>query len=256
MRNIRIVMEYDGSRYDGWQKQGNTDRTIQGRMEAVLERMTGHPVEVHGAGRTDARVHAEGQTANFRIPEHFSAEEAMTYLNTYLPEDIRVLDAEETDEKFHSRLNAAGKLYRYRVWTGEKRPVFQRRYLYGLGKSLDVQAMKQAAELLVGTRDFRSFCANRRMKKSTVRTLFSIDFRQQGEELAMEFYGDGFLYHMVRILAGTLIEVGEGKRPPESVTDILEAKNRQAAGFTAPAEGLCLVRVDYGTAKAGKRRWQ
>ena len=116
--------------------------------------------------------------------------------------------------------------------------------------------MKQAAELLVGTRDFRSFCANRRMKKSTVRTLFSIDFRQQGEELAMEFYGDGFLYHMVRILAGTLIEVGEGKRPPESVTDILEAKNRQAAGFTAPAEGLCLVRVDYGTAKAGKRRWQ
>ncbi|HJC47399.1 MAG TPA: tRNA pseudouridine(38-40) synthase TruA [Candidatus Lachnoclostridium pullistercoris] len=263
MRNIRVLLEYDGSRYDGWQKQGNTERTIQGRMEAVLERMTGHPTEVHGAGRTDAGVHAKGQTANFKVPEHFSAEETGEYLNLYLPEDIRVTEAEEVPERFHSRLNACGKLYRYRIWTGKKRPVFERKYLCGLGHDLDEQAMRRAAEYLVGTRDFKSFCGNRKMKKSTVRTLFSIDVRRDGEEIALDFYGDGFLYHMVRILAGTLIEVGEGKRTPESMTDILEAKDRQAAGFTAPPEGLCLMQVDYGAAgeerkhqAAGKQRWQ
>lgn len=246
MRNIKVTLEYDGSRYDGWQKQGNTERTIQGRMEAVLERMTGHPTEVSGAGRTDAGVHAEGQTANFRVPEHFSPEDVKNYLNTYLPEDIRIVEAREAEEKFHSRLNASAKLYRYRIWTGAKRPVFERRYLYGFGRRLDAEAMRRAAEFLIGTRDFKSFCGNRRMKKSTVRTLYSVQIKEEGEELILEFYGDGFLYHMVRILTGTLMEVGEGKRTPESMADVLEAKDRQAAGFTAPPEGLCLVRVDYG----------
>ncbi len=250
MRNIKVVLQYDGSRYDGWQRQGNTENTIQGRLEAVLERMAGRPVEVHGAGRTDTGVHAWGQVANFRVEERFSPEKVKAYLNEYLPEDIAVIGAEEAGERFHSRLNAVGKLYRYRIWTGEKKPVFERKYLYGLGHELDVEAMERAAVLLVGTRDFKSFCANKRMKKSTVRTLRSIDFRQKGGELTLDFYGDGFLYHMVRILAGTLIEVGEGKRAPESVTEILEAKDRQAAGATAPAEGLCLVRVDYD----GERR--
>ncbi len=245
MRNIKIVLQYDGSRYDGWQKQGNTDNTVQGKLEAVLERMCGRPVEVHGAGRTDRGVHAEGQTANFQVPEHFSPEGVRDYLNEYLPEDIAVTWAGEAEGRFHSRLNATGKLYRYRIWTGRKKPVFERKYLYGLGHGLDCGAMKKAASLLTGTRDFKSFCGNKKMKKSTVRTLFSIEIREKGEEIEMDFYGDGFLYHMVRILTGTLIEVGEGKRSAESMTEILRAGDRRAAGCTAPPEGLCLVRVDY-----------
>lgn len=245
MGNIKIVLQYDGSRYDGWQKQGNTENTIQGKLEAVLERMCGQPVEVHGAGRTDRGVHAEGQTANFRLPGKASPEEVMNYLNDYLPEDIAVVFAGQADGRFHSRLNAVGKLYRYRIWTGRKKPVFERKYLYGLGHGLDCGAMARAAALLTGTRDFRSFCGNRKMKKSTVRTLHSIEIREEGQEIILDFYGDGFLYHMVRILAGTLIEVGEGKRTADSVAEILEAGDRQAAGKTAPAEGLCLVRVDY-----------
>ncbi len=245
MRNIKIILQYDGSRYDGWQKQGNTENTIQGKLETVLERMCKRPVEVHGAGRTDRGVHAAGQTANFQIPEHFSPEEVKEYLNEYLPEDIAVLSATEMSGRFHSRLNATGKLYRYRIWTGKKKPVFERKYLFGLEHGLDCSAMRRAAELLTGTRDFRSFCGNRKMKKSTVRTLYSVEITETGEEITMDFYGDGFLYHMVRILAGTLIEIGEGKRSAESVTEILEAGNRQAAGWTAPAEGLCLLRVDY-----------
>ena len=176
----------------------------------------------------------------------------MDYLNTYLPEDIRVVRAEEVGERFHSRLNARGKLYRYRIWTGSRRPVFERKYLCGLGHGLDAAAMRRAAENLVGTRDFKSFCGNRKMKKSTVRTLYSIDIQEKGEEIALDFYGDGFLYHMVRILAGTLMEVGEGKRSPESMADILAARDRQAAGPTAPAEGLCLVRVDYDGEAGGR----
>ena len=232
MRNIKLTLEYDGSRYDGWQRQGNTENTIQGKLEMVLGRMTGHSAEVCGAGRT--------------------AGEVMDYLNTYLPEDIRVVRAEEVGERFHSRLNARGKLYRYRIWTGSRRPVFERKYLCGLGHGLDAAAMRRAAENLVGTRDFKSFCGNRKMKKSTVRTLYSIDIQEKGEEIALDFYGDGFLYHMVRILAGTLMEVGEGKRSPESMADILAARDRQAAGPTAPAEGLCLVRVDYDGEAGGR----
>ena len=183
MRNIKLTLEYDGSRYDGWQRQGNTENTIQGKLEMVLGRMTGHSAEVCGAGRTDEGVHAQGQTANVRVPEHFTAGEVMDYLNTYLPEDIRVVRAEEVGERFHSRLNARGKLYRYRIWTGSRRPVFERKYLCGLGHGLDAAAMRRAAENLVGTRDFKSFCGNRKMKKSTVRTLYSIDIQEKGEEI-------------------------------------------------------------------------
>ena len=245
MRNIKVTLEYDGSRYDGWQKQGNTERTIQGRMEAVLERMTGHPTEVSGAGRTDAGVHAEGQTANFRVPEHFSPEDVKNYLNTYLPEDIRIVEAREAEEKFHSRLNASAKLYRYRIWTGAKRPVFERKYLYGFGRRLDAEAMRRAAGFLIGEHDFKSFCANRRMKKSTVRRIDEIKIVEHGTKIELLYTGNGFLYNMVRILTGTLLEIGSGMRKPEEMKVILEAKNRDMAGRTAPPEGLFLLHVAY-----------
>ena len=245
MNHIKIVLQYDGTRYDGWRKQGNTGQTIQGKLEDVLEKLAGVPVEVRGAGRTDAGVHALGQTADFYIPDPISPPEVKSYLNRYLPEDIRILKAGQAGERFHSRLNAVSKTYRYVIETGEKKDVFQRKYVYGLGKRPDVEAMKQGASFLTGERDFKSFCANKKMKKSTVRTVYSIDIREEGSRIILTFRGNGFLYHMVRIMTGTLIEVGLGKRPPEDIKRVLAAANREEAGFTAPAEGLFLVKVDY-----------
>lgn len=245
LKNYRMVLEYDGSRYDGWQKQDNTGQTIQGKIESVLERMTGQPVEVHGSGRTDAGVHALGQVANFHGDVDLSEEEIRDYLNRYLPEDIGVKTVELATDRFHSRLHAEEKTYLYRIETGRRKDVFERKYIYGLMRPLDVKAMERAASYFIGEHDFKSFCSNRRMKKSTVRTLKKIEFEQQGSRLFIRFTGNGFLYHMVRILTGTLIEVGSGQRSPEEIPGILEAGNREAAGYTAPPEGLFLERVRY-----------
>lgn len=247
MKNIKIVLEYDGTRYDGWQKQGNTGNTIQGKIEEILEKWTGGPVEVHGSGRTDAGVHAKGQAANFHIENRFcpSPEVAKDYLNRYLPEDIRVLSAEEMPDRFHCRLNAAHKTYGYYVETSDKKDVFERKYVYGLGERLDLEKMRKAASFLVGERDFKSFCSNRKMKKSTVRNLEEITIREEGTKIVFYYRGNGFLYHMVRILTGTLMEVGMGKRDPEEMNGILAARDRSSAGVTAPAEGLFLLNVDY-----------
>lgn len=245
IKNYRINLEYDGSRYDGWQKQGNTKQTIQGKIESVLEKMVGRVIEVHGSGRTDAGVHALCQVANFHADVTMTDTEIKEYLNNYLPEDIRVLSIEQVTERFHSRLHAEEKTYLYQIEMGKKKNVFKRKYIYGLGKPLDVSAMKKAAELLIGEHDFKSFCSNRRLKKSTVRTIKRIDFETQGTTLFIRFTGNGFLYHMVRILAGTLIQVGLGERKAEDIQTILNAKNRDEAGFTAPAQGLLLEKVSY-----------
>ena len=246
-KNIKLILEYDGSRFDGWQKQGNTDNTIQGRLEAILYKWTGVETEVHGSGRTDAGVHAKGQVANFHIDaKHYhSVDEVKHYLNRYLPEDVRVLSAEEMPERFHSRLNAVRKTYAYVVETAEKKQVFERKYVYGLGETPDVQAMRAAAANLEGEHDFKSFCSNKKMKKSTVRRLDSIEILEQGSKVIFVYTGNGFLYNMVRILTGTLLEVGLGKRKPEEMENILTSMNREAAGMTAPAEGLFLVSVEY-----------
>lgn len=246
-RNYRITLQYEGGRYDGWQKQGNTDNTIQGRLEQILGRMTGMDVEVHGSGRTDAGVHALGQVANFHLAGSWTGKEVMEYLNRYLPDDIAVMSCDIVSDRFHSRLNATRKTYLYQIEMGTKRDVFSRRTQYELGQMLDVAAVKKAAELLCGTHDYKSFCGNKKMKKSTVRTIYEIEVVQKKgcSLLTMRFTGSGFLQNMVRILTGTLIEVGQGKRSPESMVDVLAALDRQAAGFTAPAEGLCLEQVRY-----------
>lgn len=246
LKNYRIVLQYDGSRYDGWQRQENTERTIQGKLEAVLERMTGKNVEVQGSGRTDAGVHALAQTANFHVEVSMTEDEIGSYLNQYLPEDIGVKSVEIVSERFHSRLNALEKTYLYRIETGDKKQVFERKYIYGLGKELNIKAMEQAAAFIVGEHDFKSFCSNRKMKKSTVRDIKRITFEKEGSRLFIRFTGDGFLQHMVRILTGTLIEVGLGRRRPEDMESILNALDRTAAGFTAPPEGLFLEEVRYG----------
>ena len=170
-QNYKMIIQYEGTRYDGWQKQGNTENTIQGRLEKVLERMAGCPVEVHGSGRTDAGVHAMGQVANFHLPDGYrpDAEWIRTYLNQYLPDDIAITELIMVPERFHSRLSAVKKIYTYQIETGTKKNVFSRRTCYGLGQALDITAMQKAAELLCGTHDYKSFCGNKKMKKSTVR---------------------------------------------------------------------------------------
>lgn len=246
-RNYRITLQYEGGRYDGWQKQGNTDNTIQGRLEQILTRMTGEPVEVHGSGRTDAGVHAMGQVANFHLKGDRTPGDVMEYLNRYLPDDIAVLACDVVSDRFHSRLNAVQKTYRYQIEIGQKRDVFGRRTQYALGQALDLDAMRCAAEFLCGTHDYKSFCGNKKMKKSTVRTVSAIEIRQKkaGSLIEISFTGNGFLQNMVRIMVGTLIEVGLGKRDAGSMSEVLQALDRQAAGFTAPAEGLCLAEVRY-----------
>lgn len=246
-KNIKLILEYDGSRYDGWQKQGNTDNTIQGKLEAILEKWAGESIEIHGSGRTDAGVHAKGQVANFHVDAKVCrhAEDAKEYLNRYLPEDVRVLSAEDAPERFHSRLNAVRKTYSYTVETAERKNVFERKYVYGLGETLNVGAMRAAAAYLIGEHDFKSFCSNKKMKKSTVRRLDSIEIIEDGSKVLFQYTGNGFLYNMVRILTGTLLEVGLGKREPEEMVKILAANRREAAGMTAPAEGLFLVSVEY-----------
>ena len=246
-KNIKLVLEYDGSRYDGWQKQGNTDNTIQGKLEAILLKWTGEEIEVHGSGRTDAGVHARGQVANFHVDSKVcgSAGEAKRYLNRYLPEDIRVIGAEEMPERFHSRLNATRKTYAYFVETADKKDVFQRKYVYGLGERLNLEAMRKAASYLIGEHDFKSFCSNKKMKKSTVRRLDAVAIRECGTCIVFEYTGNGFLYNMVRIIAGTLLEIGCGNMDESVIQKVFEEKIREYAGPTLPACGLKLVEVFY-----------
>ena len=243
--NVKLTIQYDGTRYDGWQRQGNTDNTLQGRLEGVLSRMVGKPVEIQGAGRTDAGVHARGQVASVHLPEGYPPQEVQNYLNRYLPEDVAVVDVVEVGERFHARLSATGKEYRYHIRMGSVPDVFARKYQYRVEEPLDLAAMERAAGYLTGKHDFRSFCGNRRFKKSTVREVFHIGVEVCGSDLTLVYRGDGFLYNMVRILTGTLLEVGLGQRTPESMVDILEARERTAAGKTAPAQGLVLQEVYY-----------
>lgn len=243
--NYRMDIQYDGTRYGGWQKQKDTDNTIQGKIEEVLGRMCGTPVSIQGAGRTDAGVHARGQVANVFLDTDKTCEQICRYLNQYLPEDIEITRVTKAEERFHSRLNAKEKVYQYRVVTGVHKNVFERKYQCPLHEELDVKAMKQAAGYLEGTHDFKSFCSNKKMKKSSVRTIFCIEIEDLGQEVKLTFTGNGFLYNMVRILAGTLIEVGRGERRPEEMPGILEACDRSRTGFTAPARGLTLLEVRY-----------
>lgn len=252
MKNYRITIQYEGTRFQGWQRQTSTDNTIQGKIESILSKMSGAIVEINGAGRTDAGVHAKGQVANFKINTDKKTVEIMDYLNLYLPEDIAVTSISEEDDRFHARLNAKGKHYQYRLRIAETPDVFSRRTVcpyadipnVGMAPQLNVESMRKAAEYLSGKHDFKAFTSNHRTKKSTVRTI-NIQIKESPEEIVFDYTGDGFLYHMVRILTGTLIEVGEGKRTPESMKDILQSEERANAGVLVPAKGLTLVEVYY-----------
>ncbi len=244
-KNIRLTISYDGTRYYGWEHQPNTDMTIQGKIENVVSRMVDKETEVLGAGRTDAGVHAIGMVAHFRADTNLSESEIKHYINSYLPDDICIEKVAFAGERFHSRYNANGKTYRYTCYVGDEKPIFDRKYVYTLDKCPDIEKMKAAAVYLKGEHDFASFCSNPRMKKSTVRCVDRIDIEKTGDYIRLTYHGTGFLQHMVRILTGTLLEVGFGKRKPEEMQTLLEKKDRRLAGETAPAQGLCLISVDY-----------
>lgn len=240
-----MILAYDGGRYNGWQKQGNTDNTIQEKLEGIVTALAGCPTEVYGSGRTDAGTHAYGQVANFHMEWKGTAEELMDCINQKLPEDIAVLSLETVHPRFHSRLSAKAKTYEYTIWNSKKPPVFERKYVFWCEKPLNVEKMKKASRSFVGEHDFKSFCANKRMKKSTVRKIYDIQIHCNENKITILYHGNGFLYQMVRILTGTLIEVGEGKREPQEIPLILKAMDREKAGFTAPAKGLALKEVFY-----------
>jgi len=245
LKNYKMVLQYDGTRYQGWQKQESTGNTIQGKLETLLTKLAGCPIEVHGSGRTDAGVHAFGQVANFKMDTDKSAEELLEYINQYLPEDIAVLELTEVQERFHSRLNAKKKIYQYRVKNSSCPNVFTRRYVYPVPEKLDIEAMKAAAKKLCGEHDFQAFTSAKKGKKSTVRHVDNIKIERYEDEIRFTFSGTGFLYHMVRIMMGTLLCVGKGEMEVEQIPIILESKDRQQAGPLVPAKGLALMEVSY-----------
>ena len=244
MRNIRLDLCYDGTRYNGWQRQTAHDNTIQGKLETALSRILGEPIEVSASGRTDTGVHARGQVANFHTGSGMDCAELLAELRKYLPEDIGIYSCREISPRFHARLNALEKTYCYRLWNTAEPCVFERRYVAVMQERLDLEAMQRAARLFCGTHDFSAFCANKKMKKSTVRTINSFTVEPVGAELRFTVTGNGFLHNMVRILVGTLVEVGRGERAEGSIPTLFGAK-REQAGFLAPGKGLCLMEVRY-----------
>lgn len=245
MKNYKMTVCYDGSRFYGWEHQPDIEMTIQGKLESVLKEMLGQEVEVIGCGRTDAGVHAKAYICNVHMETEMSEKEIRDYMNHYLPDDIGVNEVKVASDRFHARYNAMGKTYQYACYIGDKKPVFDRKYVTVLEGKINVEAIKKAASYLVGEHDFKSFCGNPKMKKSTVREIYSIDVTCRNDYMYLTYHGKGFLQYMVRILSGTLIEVGEGKRSPESIIDLIEAKDRSLAGPTAPARGLTLLKVHY-----------
>jgi len=245
MRNIKCKVTYEGTRYQGWQRQESSDNTIQGKLEQLISRMCKEKIEIHGSGRTDAGVHALGQVINFHTNCEMQIADMLAYMNGYLPEDIAVTEIEEAPERFHSRLHAKGKQYGYRVWNSTVPNVFWRRYSHTVEEPLNVEAMRKAAAYLLGEQDFKSFTSAKKGKKSTVRNIEAIDIVKEGDMITFTFRGDGFLYHMVRILVGTLLEVGLGERTPESIPAVIAAQNREKAGILVPGKGLVLEKVFY-----------
>ncbi len=244
MRNLRLDICYDGTRYRGWQRLPGTDATIQGKIEKALSRILNEPIEISGSGRTDAGVHALRQVANFHCNSTMPAGEILSQLRRYLPEDIGIYSCKDCAERFHARLNAKEKTYLYRIWNSDSPCVFQRRFVAEFPEKLDLTAMEKAAAYLVGEHDFSAFCGNPKFKKSTVRFIRSVKILREGEEVKLLFTGNGFIHNQVRIMVGTLIEVGRGERPADSIPGLFGNK-RSEAGFLAPGQGLCLQEVEY-----------
>ena len=244
MRNLRLDICYDGTKYKGFQRLPGNALTIQGKLEQVLSRLLNESIEVHGSGRTDAGTHALGQVVNFHCNSDLPCKKILAGLREYLPEDIGVYSCKNVSERFHARLNAKRKTYRYRIWNSAEPCVFDRKYIYQDADNLCLDDMREAANLLVGTHDFSAFCGNKNFKKSTIRTIESFEIVRNGNEVVFSVTGNGFLQHMVRIMVGTLLEVGKGKRSCDSIAQLFGAA-REQSGPMVPSIGLCLMEVQY-----------
>ncbi|MGH4125970.1 MAG: tRNA pseudouridine(38-40) synthase TruA [Clostridium sp.] len=245
MRNIKIVIEYDGTKYKGWQRLGDSDNTIQHKIETVLSKMAGENIEITASGRTDAGVHATNQVANFRTEAAMPTHKMRSYCYEYLPDDIVVKTVEEVDLNFHARYNAKVKKYVYNICNNKAHNVFNRKYEYHIPQPLNVEKMRKAAGYLIGEHDFQSFTTLKTKKKSTVRNIYTINIVDEDGNIEISIQGNGFMKNMVRLIVGTLVEVGLGERPADGINDILDKKERKYSGHIAPAKGLFLEEVNY-----------
>jgi len=253
MRNIKLTIEYDGTRYAGWQVQNSHKsqvtshklKTIQHEIETALYKMLHKKIYLHASGRTDAGVHARAQVANFRTGSRLTPDKLRIGLNALLPEDISVLEAEEAQEAFHSRFSAKSKVYRYTILNRSAKPAILRQAVYFYPYPLNVKLMRKEARVLLGRHDFKSFQAADKRKRGAVRRIKRVEVKRDKEFIHIDLEAEGFLYNMARNIAGTLVEIGRGRFPEGSMKTILLAKNRKFAGPTLPAKGLCLLKVMY-----------
>lgn len=245
MRNIKLTIEYDGKDFNGWQKQPNK-LNIQGTIERAIEEITGEEIELNASGRTDAGVHAIGQVANFKTNSTIPIEKIPIAINTKLKKSIRIINAEEADENFHSRLSCKRKTYRYIINNNIFSSAIYRNLECHIPQKLDIDKMKQAIKYFEGEHDFKAFKASGTSSKSSVRTIYKAEiYEQKDNRLWIELTGNGFLYNMVRIIVGTLVEVGLGKIKPEEISQIILEGKRENAGKTLPPNGLYLLKVEY-----------
>jgi tRNA pseudouridine38-40 synthase len=243
-RTLKLVISYDGTGYCGWETQKN-GLAIQEVIERAIKKITGEDVALEGSGRTDAGVHAVGQVATFRLKHRILAKKLMLGLNATIPDDIAVLDATDVAPGFHARFSAISKTYRYTILNDRVRRPLLLNQVYHFPQPLDAAAMHEAAQALVGTHDFRAFAKEADRKRSCVRTISRADVARDGHLITVEVTGSGFLYNMIRIITGTLIDVGLGRRPKDVLAKLVDGGRRVHAGFTVPPSGLCLLSVDY-----------
>ena len=244
MRNIKLIIEYDGKKFGGWQKQPNK-LNIQGEIEKAIEEITGEAIELNASGRTDAGVHSLGQTANFKTNSEIDISKMAIAINSKLKQSIRIIKAEEVDEKFHARYSCKGKKYKYVINNSKYGSAIYRDLEYHMPIKLNVEAMQKGIKYFEGEHDFKSFKASGTSSKSSVRTIYNAKVIEDGERIIVELEGNGFLYNMVRIISGTIVDVGLGKIKPEEIPEIIESKDRTRAGKTLPPQGLYLVEVYY-----------
>lgn len=245
MNNYRLLIQYDGSRYKGWQRLGNGENTIQGKIEAVVSELAGKETEIIGASRTDAGVHALAQVANFKTDKEISPYEVKKYLNRYLPEDICIKEVNSVADNFHSRFNAKNKTYLYKIWNHEVKNPFMRKYSMHVDKKLNLDKMKEASEYFLGSHDFTAFSNAKSKKKSMVRDIYSISITENSGFIEIRVQGNGFLYNMVRRIVGTLIEIGLGKVDAKVIPAVMESGDRSKAGYIADASGLYLEKIEF-----------
>lgn len=243
MRNLKITVQYDGTKYCGWQKQPNSPG-IQGEIEYAIYEITKEKVNITGSGRTDAGVHALGQVANFKTNSNIPASRIPDALNAKLPKDISIIDCEEVDEDFHSRYSAKGKIYRYLIYNKPYRSPLYKDTSYHIRYDLDIDKMRSEAKSLIGEHDFKGFMSSGSSVKDTVRTIYDISITEKEDLIVLEVEGNGFLYNMVRIIVGTLVDIGRG-RIKHNMEEIIKSKSRSMCGHTAPAHGLFLKKVNY-----------